>query len=59
MAILLATLLIIFVYSLWYLVVSGIVWLICWAAGLTFTWKLSLIVFLVILLLRIAVGGRE
>lgn len=51
MAFLLA-LLVLVVYAVSFFVTAGILWLICWAFALTFTWKIAIGIWLVLILAR-------
>lgn len=45
-------LMLIFGYILSFLITSGIIWGICWAFALTFSWKMAFGIWLIILLLN-------
>lgn len=45
-------LLVLVVYAVSFFVTAGILWLICWAFALTFTWKIAIGIWLVLILAR-------
>lgn len=42
-----------------FLVIAGILWLICWAFSLTFSWKIAFGIWLILLILRWVFSRRK
>lgn len=60
MVYLLTALIVLAVFALDFLGLSGIYWVVCWAFGLTFTWPIALAIWLVTLVLAgIFKGSRR